>query len=190
MPSPQPVSLDMEEAHWPDPKKGPWRIRTWYDISTGVPRCVGVDVRSFDEEPPEGAYDAWLFEGVGGLRELTTTELRKLPFAEVARRGAERMPEHYEAAIASGDVPDDDEWRARRDAYSQGARRYSLSHLKAVAKTYSANVAGGAPTAAVADEFGLSRSAAAKQVARCRELGLLGRTVKGRPGGGRKGGKR
>lgn len=44
---------------------------------------------------------------------------------------------------------------------------------------------GATPTRAVADHFHLSRSAAAKQVARAREAGFLDRTTQGKTGGRR-----
>ena len=59
-------------------------------------------------------------------------------------------------------------------------RYYDLDHYKAVARVYLA--ADTAPSRSVATHFDLTRTAAKKQVARCRALGLLRPTTPGRAG--------
>ena len=65
-----------------------------------------------------------------------------------------------------------------------GVPLYQPEHFASVAETYRAAFAAGsaAPTKAVAQAFSVSRSTAAKWVARAREMGLLGEGVAGRPG--------
>lgn len=65
-----------------------------------------------------------------------------------------------------------------------GVPLYGPDHFAAVAETYRASFHAGsaAPTKAVAQAFSVSRSTAAKWVARAREMGLLSAGVAGRPG--------
>jgi hypothetical protein len=74
-------------------------------------------------------------------------------------------------------------WQRKTD--SRG--RYPDGHLERVAEEYAKAVhEGGAkatPTKAVAERFGISRSAAAKQIRRARDKGLIGETENRKAGG-------
>ena len=74
--------------------------------------------------------------------------------------------------------------RARAYAADQrqgrGRKGYPVEHFQEVADVYrNAHKSGSAPTKAVAEHFKIGDSAAAKQVARARELGFLGATRRG-----------
>lgn len=74
-------------------------------------------------------------------------------------------------------------WSPEAQDRPRGSRDLGDSHYRDVAATYREAVkAGAAPTAAVAERFTLSKSAAAKQVARARERGFLPKTSRGRVG--------
>lgn len=60
---------------------------------------------------------------------------------------------------------------------------YDAGHWSLVATTYLDALGSGAPTATVAERFSVSRSTAAKWVARCRDHGLLPPTTRGVAGG-------
>lgn len=186
MPTSPGLWIDGAPVRWPDAKRGPWIVTPWFDVTEGVVRCVGVDVRSFDGEPGNPDDPPRVPRG-GQVSDLTATELRSLPLAKLAAAAAAKMPDLYRQALA-GEIPDGEYDAARLKenlaAYEQSSRRYGAKHLGEVAKVYRAALPSGRPTSAVAEHFNISRSAAAKQVARCREVGLLGKTAKGRPGGG------
>lgn len=176
MPNRHRTNLDLQETWWPDPQTGPWVVQTWFDLSDDVPRCVGIDIRSFAERDGEA------IPTTQPLTEVTATALRQIPAGALMRQ-AVRIAAQSNNRLA--ELGAGAEFEERRSVYAQASRRYGVEHFEKVAAVYTDGLDSGAPTAAVADAFGISRSAAAKQVARCRELGLLGRTVKGRPGGGR-----
>lgn len=161
---------------WPDEATGPWWVRVHVDLSTGIPRCVGLDIRSFTGEP--GDVTQPVRPTPAGLREVTTSLLRGVSVPHLLAVAVQNLPKLYEQADA-----EEPELMERQAVYAQAARRYDLDHFKEVAKTYTDAVIGGHPTRDVAERFGLSRSAAAKHVARCRELGLLGPTRPGMAGG-------
>jgi hypothetical protein len=145
----------------------------------GRMECVGVDVRSFTgpvEHPRRLAGSE--------PRSVTTSDLRSLRFAQLideARRDLGRFqfaelgdPDWDEAPWASGQ--DEEPKRGRPPAYGP-------DHFVEVAHVYrEAFARGRAPTRAVAQQFHVSESTAAKWVARCRrpELGLLPPTTRGR----------
>ncbi|MGD0166895.1 MAG: hypothetical protein ABSC51_06345 [Gaiellaceae bacterium] len=71
------------------------------------------------------------------------------------------------------------EWRAK----DQRRSRHKPEYWQEVAQTYrDAWRAGKHPTKAVAETYFLTYSAAAKQIARCRKMELLGHTTRGKPG--------
>jgi hypothetical protein len=76
------------------------------------------------------------------------------------------------------------ELEAARPKSKPGRRPlYTPAHFAKVARVYSDAYAIGKPTQAVKDYFHVEHSTAAKWVARCREMGLLGKTEKGKAGG-------
>jgi len=171
---------------WPRPA-GRWPVKIHIETSSGVPRVVGISVGST-------AHDArWLdwdsrrgrertSEEAGKLLrelpELTTADLRTLQLPALLAEASKRFVDHY---YAQEHIADLDVAKERVAVFAQRARRWDLDHFKEVARIYTAAYPD-EPTKAVAEALGLTRTTAAKHVARCRELGLLGRTVKGRAG--------
>lgn len=152
------------------------------DVVKGHVECIGITVT-----PRKGAV-------------ITGALLREIPIGRLVQRTVERHEQRRRALMHGGDtLPDnahemDDEWFRRRAAfwerakveaeklapivqktgYASRGRRYPPDHLQHVARLYR-EVAGlrRDPTAAVAETYGVTRTAAAKWVARAREKGLL-----------------
>jgi hypothetical protein len=131
---------------------------------------VGLDVRSFREA--EGPVP---LQTGKEPRRITSEILRVLPFGELVARGLVAGRRIWSAALPEGAEGEVRQARGGFEAAdpSKGGRPrlYPDSHYARVALLY-AQVRE-APTKAVAERFGVSRSAAAKWVARCRERGLL-----------------
>ena len=177
-----PDSFDSFPFSWPDDKTGPWRIRVHIDHSTGVARLVGIDIRSFAGRDPDPADPPRLKHGE--LREVTTSDLRALSLPKVMAKAVKEAGKMYDQAAKTPRYAERLEWLdERRERYAQSARRYDLDHYRSVAAAYTEALSTGEPTKAVAEQFKLTRSAAAKHVARCRELGFLEETRPGRAGG-------
>jgi hypothetical protein len=161
------------EDFTPDPN-GPIVVQTEWDDVDGRFECVSLLVTSHS-----------------GRRPITATLVRRMPVARVIddeRRdriaGWDRV--HAHVAHTYGSDPSADAHVERVKAmYEKGGRpRYPDDHWEHVAKVYRDSFAAGDnPTKSVADTFTVSRSAAAKWVARCRDYGLLGRTEQRKPGG-------
>jgi len=134
--------------------------------------------------------------------------LRSVRVAEMATVAAERIaelgavaPEHdpgvplniaemdaeWLEARAAAMAPHREEVDRRRNLLAEsrtGAGRYPADHLDRVASIYNAALrVHRHPTKAVAEAFGISISAAAKQVVRAREKGLLKATTQGKTAG-------
>jgi len=165
---------------WPNDAVGPWLVTVWSDLHDGMPRCVGIEVKSFKDITGDGDLDP-AYEP----RELTAAGLRAVPLGLMVRRAHSQAADAY--ARAAEAVPDRAAEllavSARFDAAGP-PRRYGAEHWREVAAVYSEAANRGAPTEAVRRHFHLSKSAAAKQVARCREMGLLPPTSRGRIEGG------
>lgn len=195
----------MEDVHrasttWRDPDGREWEATFELAQAAEVPDangsgdelvCVGIELRSwtpgytdggdeFVEQPPAAALTAQLLRAFpfrGVLRAARRDEGEKL------RSAAEQWPE--------GGWPAHREWLlAQAQAFldgrdeSAGGRppTYDATHFAQVAEVYiEAARAGQHPTAAVREHFTVSRSAAAKWVARCRDMGLLPPTERGKP---------
>jgi len=151
----------------------PWQITVHVDTSDGIPRCVGLDVRGYVEGED------------GDRREITTVELRKLSIPRLLAEACRDLDLLAVAAVSDLGVPAED-LEPVRAALDQRGRRYDRTHFEEVAKVYSEAAPSGSPTREVAEHFRITRSAAKKQVARCRELGLLAPVRPGRAGGATK----
>ena len=143
---------------WPNERTGPWKIELHWAVVDERAECIGVTVTSdYDYGPARGRN--------ARLRPLRTTEWREInpsTFIEEDRGGlAEMLPPIQ--AVTYRKPP--------------GMSADTLGMLREVARVYRA--AGRKPTKAVAGHFTISDSAAAKRVARAREIGLL---PKSRPG--------
>lgn len=162
---------------WPDPKTGPFWIGLYWASVDGRNECVGVTIfRGAWLDTSGDSPELELLPGEA-LQALKSTDLR-IPLDRLAR-------EHHDWAkdldgeageIArhirgwSGDLPTVAGW--------------GPNHLADVAQVYrEAWQHNQHPTKAVAEHFSVSKSAAAKWVARCRDpkVGLLPPTERGRP---------
>lgn len=194
MPHP-PRAIDLM---WPDPELGPWRVHVWWRVQQGVPTPVGLEIRGWiteDEYKSSGPHNRLplpsedaVFPRIDGqlMRSFQMgallDESRRLMVQHLqADRDETGWPEGWKTSYA--------DWRAsvaeERTAL-EGTRRgrdLGPDHYREVADVYAAAVQDGCPpTAAVADHFTVSKSAAAKKVARARQRGFLPATSKGRIG--------
>lgn len=175
---------------WPDPRRGPWGIRGNFATVDGRAECVGLVIwRGAKQDPDDPALYHPLSRA--SLAAIRAGELRALPFAAIIDRLRRRAASdfgppvlaHVERLLERGIDAEQSPWDDRGKIGAP--RRYRLSHFVAVAETYlAAWDAGDQPTRAVADKFQVSRSAAAKWVARARsdELELLTPAEHGKPG--------
>jgi hypothetical protein len=171
---------------WPDEHIGPWLIQLMWALVKGRREPVGLEIRSCwgqDDASPPGlpAYDQ-------SPPVLTTTVLRKLPFATIVadlrRQNAEGDIGFYDSLEGQ---PGFDPAELRRlksaAAADMAAPRRETGRLAEVAAVYRrAWEEGRPPTEAVARHFTISQSAAAKRVSRARQAGYLPPTTRGRPG--------
>ncbi len=158
---------------WPD-VHSPWRVRIRWEELDGRMEAVGFCIEAVEGDVP-----------------LTTSVLRSVPFGRIVQETHRRrletvrieaeLPSHDVHGRSFGDLPA----RARKalPKYQRSAAprgrppTYGSEHLPTVARLYTeAWLAGLHPTKAVAEEFSVSRSAAAKWVARARAAGLIGPT--------------
>ena len=183
---------------WTDPDGGRWLVRFEFDVRREVPTCVGMEITS--RVPDEEHYaiqrvHEWL---ALDERPLSSTVLAKLPFGALKRRAqsdlADALEQVSEAPERAWDIQTNaSRWtddleataaRLRDESTTPGGRplMYDEEHWQQVAGVYrDAAKRGDAPTKAVAEWGQVSKSAAAKWVARCRDLGLLPPTQRGRP---------
>ncbi len=160
---------------------------------------MGLQIRSYVREDA-GDLDDLLFPDDWEAQPLTTSVLRSLQFASLIDDEREETAHWYEQDFLNTNIgwklrPQDREiveelkarWE-RRGRTGKGGRppMYGPEHFAKVAAIYAAVWRRGerspGPTQAVADECDVSRSAAAKWVARAREMGLLAPTTRGRAG--------
>ncbi len=181
---------------WPHPGKGPWVVTLWFAELDGRMECVGLDLRSFDTDRdgrPKGHPDR-------DLRRLTATTKRELPLAELIDKRLELYAEHLldvsEHGSGQEQLAADKPLRAlaatpRRNKPGRPPALGS-DHFREVARVYSEAFKAGLknPTARVAEWGHVSKSAAAKWVARARAMGLLPPTSRGRAAGSKPGRKR
>lgn len=183
---------------WPDEQTGPWWVHIWWRIQHGVPTPVGMSLRSWVEEE-ETADVGWhnnlpSANADAVLPRIDARLMRNLPTGALLAKGREQL-----AAMLRYDVDTRGwsqegldrlaKWResiaVERAAVESGRRGRYLGdeHYRDVADAYASAVQEGRnPTAAVAEHFTVSKSAAAKKVARAREAGFLPATTKGRIG--------
>lgn len=169
---------------WPDPAAGPWWVKIWWRSQRGVPTPVGISLRSWvtrEESRATGPHNALpapkdevLFPAITGKL------LRSLPLGQFI----EATHSQYEQLL---DLPSWREWpdaaadrAAMADGRRTGTRDLGDAHYGEVARIYREAVKRReSPTKAVAEAFTISKSTAAKQVARARERGLLPPTSRG-----------
>ena len=158
---------------WPDSDGGPYTVTVYFDVDDGRPQCVGVEIRGTTQTP------------------ITATSLR-LPLGRLideSRRQFIKMSESWLKMAEHGPVPpgfvqEAEEMQSEWGGKIARARRplYGDDHWTSVADVYRAAwVNGDPPTLAVADHWHVSKSTAAKWVAKARnEFHLLPATDKGK----------
>jgi hypothetical protein len=196
--------LGFSEMLWPDAKRGPWYVRAnWVEID-GRPECAGLNIWKGARQDPRNI--------VGYLELPRTTpapigaaELRTLPIGTIIntlRQQAAQLDAIHQKQTADAFVANPKWARAAPDTKKAllapvstewdkprrgRPRDYGDEHFAEVARVYVDAWQGSAaqsPTQAVADHFGagVTRSAAAKWVARARAMGMLGPALRGRAG--------
>ncbi len=148
----------------------------------GRVECIGVDIRSF----------RWAGETYGPRKlrgtepqAVTTSDLRSLRLAEIIDEQRAQLKatlfadtgdrEWDETPWASGQM---EQWEPKKVGRPPV---YGPDHFVEVARVYrEAYARNRTPTRAVATHFQTTEAAAAKWVARCRELGLLPPTTQGK----------
>lgn len=174
---------------WPT-KAGPYTVTVHFDEIDGRPECVGLEM--WGKSTTTGGSVARFAPGGGSVESpvtpLTAEALRSVPLgrlvAEARRRQAglaDRLSRLGGAAGASGE-------RSKEVWAPRATRRrpiYDAAHWREVARIYNeAWQAGDDPTSAVARHYYVSKSAAAKWVAKARnQMGLIPKTEKGRSRG-------
>ncbi len=192
---------------WEDDDGQPWRVVVDWRVQHGAAVPVGFSVRAWESDPksptgmPRNVESAprsgrvlpWAAADQE-LPAIGSAMMRGLPVGALLRESLERLADVLEKPTPEGAsaewVEQYAQWRADmhevRQAVREGPdnpRRLGDEHYRRVADVYKAAVRSGEPpTAAVAEALTVSKSAAAKQVARARERGFLPRTSRGRVG--------
>ena len=180
---------------WPDEKRGPWRLQLHWDFIDGRWAVTGLTIRSCPDAtgpadtPSEADSPSESEHAVDSTlpiqpRELTSRELRALHLSDLATRQESSwqrlLIETSRAAVPSAgqESPARHEGPGRPPLYDKG-------HFAEVARIYSDAYRNQPrnPTMKVAKDFRVSRSTAAKWVAKARDLGFLDRTRKRVAGG-------
>lgn len=180
---------------WPDEVRGPWGVRANWVMVNGRPECVGLVIWHGADQGTNSPME-YQPHAQDALKPITATGIAELPIATIIDRLRRAARDHWRENQADlrrlfphwepddprlEPVEDFEEAEARPGA----PRRYDRAHYLEVAQTYlKAWQEEGNPTQAVADHFGVSRSAAAKWVAKARsaELQLLSPAAHGKSG--------
>jgi len=156
-----------EPISWPSGNASEWEITFEWEIVEGRPEPVGIHVVS-----------------VGRDRAVTATLMRSIPIATLAsKRRAKAKSIRQAKTKAAQKITDlakvlalqEREVIQLRGGGRPGRPATPIEDLAEVAKTYRlAYLEGRPPTQAVVDWHQITHRTAAKRVARCRKLGLLG----------------
>jgi hypothetical protein len=171
--------LSPHELLWPDPRRGPWLLTPTFGTVAGRVEVVGLQVRSLGADQDDRRrmlprVDPPLDEG---LPLPLTPEVWRLP---VARLTAQMRASWMRALEGSGAFTGNPEAERK---WTRPPRRSGID-LERVAEVYLQAVAsGGKPLEAVRRLGPMSKSAAAQQVSRACDAGLLVRRGRGRPAG-------
>lgn len=186
---------------WPDEAVGPWLVTVWWRVQHGTATPVGLELTCWqdDEWDPELKTAFGMLPEPGADTEfpvIGSQMVKALPIGQILSQSRQALLE----SLTSDQLPfgwseEDrdlfeqeqaelrDEFEPALQAGVRGARDLGDAHYAEVASVYAGAVREGRPpTAAVAAHFTLSKSAAAKQVARARERNLLPKTTRGRVG--------
>jgi hypothetical protein len=162
--------LASKPLRWPDEAAGPWQTEVEYGVVGGRVECVGLRVTS-----------------VSGDMRLTSADLRKMPFADLLARARRDYPDDLERLLGLGPfIKVGDLQRLGlgllADKHRGRPPSWGPEQLAELANVY-LRASAASPTKAVADHFHISRSAAAKLVAKARQAGLLAPTSRGKVSG-------
>lgn len=177
---------------WPDRSRGPWQLVFHFWLIGGRVECAGLDVRSFVTQG-DGA-NLQVSATPAGPKRIGRGLLARLPLGQLSEAALENQ-HHWVQAAAAGAFGAPEEVRElaaqQEPAYRRtihGARvgrrpKYGHRHYAEVARVYlrAWHEDPRAPTKAVAEHFGVSRSRAANWVAQARRppFELLASTTRG-----------
>jgi len=161
-----------DSVRWPDPKRGPWRVQcTWSNVG-GYARLTYISIESLVIQKGRSLT----------VEPITASVYRSLAPGAVADQVLQKIKESPDFDLGADD---DDLVVGRRARGGRTGRPPSAADkLAEAAAIYKSHMQSGGttPTKAVSDELHISRSAAAKRVARARapEAGLLDPTTQGK----------
>ena len=175
---------------WPDEVKGPYRIEIHLAIIRGRLECVGLLIGHLAGWPPD--EDPSKAKELAEPRPIPASLLRQISLPDLI--GDDFLP----IILADEAASDPAQWlegyqdtpqraaRALASLEARGARRgrkgHPPEHFVEVAAVYrDAYRFRRPPTQAVADHWTVSKSTAAKWVAKARDRGLLPPTSRGKP---------
>lgn len=150
---------DLTEGHrlpgtcrlWPDPQVGPWKVTLEWAVIDGRPECVGFSIGQANPDSPD-------------LATLTGSTIRHLKISEIVVEDRAGMV-----------------GLVRTEPVAH-LRRSTAERMREAAEVYQAALrAGGKPTKAVAEHFGIGQGNASNLVARARAAGFLPPTSAGVP---------
>lgn len=177
------MKTNVSSGTWADAEGNAWEWTLEWDVLDGRVECVGFRLRAipFGRSPGPRPQLA-----PGQVRPLTASVLRQFPLGSTvanARGRQQKMLKRLRRAAPGHEKAIDArlaEWERQRSV-RPGRKGYGADHYSKVAEIYrEAAALGNAPTRAVAEHFVVSKSAAAKWVARARGIGLLPPTQRGK----------
>ncbi len=146
---------------YPDEKDGPWMLQLYWQQIDGRPECVGMKLSSMAGRSENRKVPPPLQMPERGIP-LTTGIIRDVKIGEIMRGDREHLTRRTEVVRPAG------------------LRESTFLRLQETARIYrEAFAAGGKPTTAVAEHFGLTVGGASSLVSRARDLGLLPPTTRG-----------
>lgn len=198
------MDLGSKDLLWRDPDGGDWLVQVHLAAIDGRAECVGIEFRSFGETQLERWIHDELPEKGESTGVVSASLIRTLPVGRLISEAKQTAIRHAELTANPQPLSEETRELERRsgvegalDAFLASrairARAAVLPALRAgrppiydpaeIAEVYLRG--GAAPTLAVAEHFHISRSAAAKRVARARESGFLDKTTQGKTSGRR-----
>lgn len=169
--APDPFELDWADGEattyhrYPD-SDGPWMLQLYWQTIDGRPECVGMKFSSMATRGENRSLSPNLQMPMTGVP-LPTSILRDLKLGERIRAEREHLAPPRSEVVRPA-----------------GLRESTFKRLKEAARIYQeAFAAGGKPTSAVAEHYGLTPGGASNLVSRARDIGLLPPTSKGAPQG-------
>ena len=158
------LSVHQATVRWPDEERGPWTaVFTWAN-SDGTALLVGVDLHGFDGSWRDLGRP-WAGTDQPSPAELKSEVWRSIPLGQLADRAYEQVVEKFIRHSAHSDPALDAKGIV---GVKRGGRPplYDREHFVEVARVYREAKDRRRPTEAVAEHFGVSKSAAAKWIAR------------------------